>query len=225
MNSILLNILIFVIIVFILYLCIVLYRNFYKNELKDEIIVNNVNETFELGDNTPKQTREDTNKNLEMKVGFNNDIYNVELKLYDNETPLTCKNFRTIAKQGINGTKYNGNTFHRVIKNFMLQGGDIINGDGSGSISIYGDKFKDENLETKHNKPGLLSMANSGPNTNGSQFFITTVETPHLDGKHVIFGEVVKGFEYIKLLENVKTDSNNRPYQDIKIIDIREMWN
>ena len=84
-------------------------------------------------------------------------------------------------------------------------------------------KFKDENLETKHNKAGLLSMANSGPNTNGSQFFITTVETPHLDGKHVVFGEVVKGFEYIKTLENVRTDSNDKPYQDIKIVDIREI--
>ena len=81
----------------------------------------------------------------------------------------------------------------------------------------------DENLDITHNKPGLLSMANSGPNTNGSQFFITTVNTPHLDGKHVVFGEVVKGFEYIKLLESVQTDNNDRPYQDIKIIDIREI--
>ena len=225
MNSVLLNILIFVIIIFIIYLCLVLYKNFYKNEVEKEKIVNDITETFELREKIveSKEEEKEVEKNLEMIIGFNNNKYNIELKLYDNIVPLTCKNFRTIAKKGINGKTYNGNTFHRVIKDFMLQGGDIINGDGSGSVSIYGEKFNDENFSVSHSKPGLLSMANSGSNTNGSQFFITTVETPHLDGKHVVFGEVVKGFEYIKVLEGVRTDNNDRPYQDITIVDIREL--
>ena len=104
----------------------------------------------------------------------------------------------------------------------MLHGGDIVNGNGTGSISIYGNQFKDENFIKKHDKAGLLSMANSGPNTNGSQFFITTVPTPHLDGKHVVFGEVVKGIEYISKFENLSTDTSDKPYQNLVIISIKE---
>ena len=137
--------------------------------------------------------------------------------------PITTKNFRQIAKNGINGKRYNNSIFHRIIPNFMIQGGDILNNDGTGSISIYGEKFDDEGFTIKHDKPGLLSMANSGPNTNGSQFFITTVPTPHLDNKHVVFGEVVKGFGFIKEIENMETDSNDRPYKKVEIVDIREV--
>ena len=105
----------------------------------------------------------------------------------------------------------------------MLQGGDILNGDGSGTISMYGKQFEDENFKIKHSKPFLLSMANAGPNTNGSQFFITTVPTPHLDGKHVVFGEIKKGREIIEELQNVITDSNDRPIEDIRIVSINEI--
>ena len=105
----------------------------------------------------------------------------------------------------------------------MIQGGDIVNGDGTGSVSIYGNKFEDENFKIKHSKPFLLSMANSGPNTNGSQFFITTVPTPHLDNKHVVFGEVINGMNIIKEIENSSTDSSDKPYEDIKIISINEI--
>jgi peptidyl-prolyl isomerase D len=113
--------------------------------------------------------------------------------------------------------------FHRIIKDFMIQGGDIMNGNGTGSVSIYGNSFEDENFKMKHSKPYLLSMANSGPNTNGSQFFITTVPTPHLDNKHVVFGEVVKGMNFIKRIELSSTDINDKPHEDIKIISINEI--
>ena len=139
----------------------------------------------------------------------------IVMKLYDSEVPKTAKNFRELART----KKYQYCPFHRVIKDFMIQGGDFTNKNGTGGMSIYGEKFDDENLTLKHTKPGLLSMANSGPNTNGSQFFITTVPTPHLDGKHVVFGEVEQGMEIVKLLENHPTDENDSPSKACIIAD------
>ena len=147
----------------------------------------------------------------------------IKIRLYDDIVPLTCKNFRHIALKGINNRTYNGNIFHRIIPGFMIQGGDIVNHDGTGSISIYGDRFEDENFIKKHNKPGLLSMANSGPNTNGSQFFITTYPANHLDNKHVVFGEVIEGYENVTKIENLPTDSSDRPYQEVQILSIKEI--
>merc|ERR1711862_1007501 len=139
--------------------------------------------------------------------------------------PKTAENFRCLCtgEKGASKTgkalHFKGSTFHRVIPEFMCQGGDFTNGNGTGGESIYGEKFADENFTIKHTKAGLLSMANAGPGTNGSQFFLTTRETPHLDGKHVVFGEVVQGMDVVQKIEGVAKNASDKPDVDVVIED------
>ena len=146
------------------------------------------------------------------------------MELFADNVPITAENFRALCT----GTKgapchYKGNKMHRVIKGFMLQGGDTTEGNGTGGQSIYGDKFNDEGVWYPHTHKGVLSMANSGPNTNGSQFFVCFKDTPHLNEKHTIYGRVVHGWDIIGVVENIETGANDKPLQDVTIADCGEL--
>jgi peptidylprolyl isomerase len=164
---------------------------------------------------------------FDMKVG-GAPAGRIAMELYANEVPKTAENFRALCTgekgMGKSGKPlhFKGSKFHRVIPQFMCQGGDFTRGDGTGGESIYGTKFADEAFVRKHTSEGVLSMANAGPNTNGSQFFICTVPTPWLDGKHVVFGQVVEGMDVVKAIEKVGSQ-NGKTSKPVEIADCGQL--
>lgn len=186
-----------------------------------------------LGCNQPTVAQDPDDAKVTHQVFFDVKIGDKEpqrivMGLFGDTVPKTSENFRALCTgekgDGNSGKPlhYKGSVFHRVIPEFMLQGGDFTNGNGTGGESIYGEKFADENFKLKHTKPGLLSMANAGPNTNGSQFFITTIKTDWLDGRHVVFGKVIDGMDTVKAVEAVGSRSG-RTSEKVTIVDSGEL--
>ena len=164
---------------------------------------------------------------FDMQVG-DKQVGRIVMELFADTTPTTAENFRGLCTgekgQGRSGKNlhFKGSKFHRVIPGFMCQGGDFTRGDGTGGESIYGSKFADENFIKKHTGPGILSMANAGANTNGSQFFICTEKTAWLDGKHVVFGQVVEGMEVVREIEKVGS-SGGKTSKPVAIADCGQL--
>lgn len=186
-----------------------------EEEEEDELHSEDITDMFNLSEENPEEVNDTDGKNIAyLDVDVNNNRGRILISLNNKVTPKTSKNFSVLCEK----KAYVNSPFHRVIKDFMIQGGDFTNYDGTGGISIYGNTFRDENFHLK-NVRGTISMANSGPNTNGSQFFISTKDNDFLDDKHVVFGKVIKGMDLVDYMETVETDNNDRPLNEIKIVD------
>ena len=180
----------------------------------NDLDTDDIESYFKSSENTNNSASSAEKQLAYLDVSINNNRGRIILELRNDIAPKTCKNFISLCSN----KKYVNTRFHRVIKDFMIQGGDIENNDGTGGSSIYGKTFKDENFKLKHNR-GTLSMANGGPNTNGSQFFISTVKTDWLDGKHTVFGKVVKGMDIVDYISGVQVNEKKLPLEDIVIVD------
>ena len=191
-------------------------ENINENQEK-EVDSDEIEAMFNLDSKDDKEESvnlQNSNTFVYLDIEYNNNRGRVVINLNNDITPKTCNNFLELCKK----KAYKNSLFHRVINKFMIQGGDFTNFDGTGGVSIYGNKFDDENFILK-NKKGSVVMANSGPNSNGSQFFILTTDADWLDNKHVVFGNVVKGMDLVEFIQNIDTDNNDRPINDVKITD------
>ena len=193
-------------------------KNIFKQKLYDDK-PNNFKPNFipeKINENNPKCF-------FEIQIGKNDEnLKRIEFELFKDHVPKTSENFRCLCT-GEKNLHYKNSIFHRIIKDFAISGGDFENNDGTGGKSIYGKTFEDENFYYAHNKEGILTMANSGKNTNGSQFFITLKETPWLDGKNVVFGRVIKGMDVVNEIAEVETDGQNKPEEEVKIVNCGEI--
>eukprot|EP00048_Salpingoeca_helianthica_P008729 m.125613 g.125613 ORF g.125613 m.125613 type:complete len:201 (-) comp14675_c6_seq1:23-625(-) len=178
-----------------------------------------------------KRARKDEKENpvvfFDIQIG-GQDVGRIKIELFADVCPKTAENFRQFCTGEMKKDRvpmgYKGCQFHRVIKDFMIQGGDFVKGDGTGHASIYGGQFADENFIHKHKSAGLLCMANSGPNSNGCQFFITCAPADYLDGKHVVFGKVIDGLLVVRRIESVPTGPANRPKIPVTISQCGQMY-
>ena len=191
-------------------------KNEPDNKIKRDMMNEDIDELKNKATMNAKNTKNKDIVDLPEKAVIDTTKGEIFIKLFVNECPKTTKNFITLGKRGY----YDGLIFHRVIKNFMIQTGDP-KGNGTGGESIYGKPFKDEFNENLKHEAFTVSMANAGPDTNGSQFFITTVPCHWLDNKHTVFGRVYDGSDVVKVIEDTKVDKKNKPYEDIKIVTIR----
>lgn len=168
-------------------------------------------------DDEPKGPKVTDKVVFTIKIG-DEETGTITIGLFGKTVPKTVKNFIELSKQ-VEGKGYIGSKFHRIIADFMVQGGDFTKGDGTGGKSIYGETFADENFKLKHYGAGWVSMANAGPDSNGSQFFITLKKTPWLDGRHVVFGKVLDGMKVVRKMEHTKTAKpSDKPVKDIVIV-------
>ena len=193
-------------------------KNIFKQKLYDDK-PNNFKPNF-----IPEKINEKNPKCFfEIQIGKNDEnLKRIEFELFKDHVPKTSENLRCLCT-GEKNLHYKNSIFHRIIKDFAISGGDFENNDGTGGKSIYGKTFEDENFYYAHNKEGILTMANSGKNTNGSQFFITLKETPWLDGKNVVFGRVIKGMDVVNEIAEVETDGQNKPEEEVKIVNCGEI--